>query len=173
VINLAEKALGGAFDDVPTLLVETSRAFAGIQHDAVRSGLARTIFQRPQNHAAESAALCLRINGHETDLCFARRVQMKATSRERLAVRRPHHQVDAFVLAIVALGTPRLLPGRPEDAPAKIEIAFEFGFIGRGNERGAVQRTRGRVRGIIHNGKMRPPKKSATANIPTRESGDQ
>ncbi len=173
MIDLAEKPLGRAFDDVAVLLVETLRAFAGIQHDAVRPGLAGTIFQRPQKYAAESAALRLRINRHETDLCFTRRVQMEATSCERVAVRRANHQVDALVLAIVTLGTPRLLPRRAEDAPAEIEIALEFGFIGRGNERGAGHRIRRKARGIIHNGKMRPPKKSATANIQKRESGDQ
>ena len=140
VIDPAEKAFRGAFDTVTVLLVKTLGAFASVQDEVTGAGFLSAFFQRAQNHAPESATLRPRINRHEPNLRFRRAIQMKATDGQCFTVLRAHHQMNAFVLAIIAFRSLRLLPGRPQHAPAQIEIALEFRGINGRDQRRARQR---------------------------------
>ena len=107
MIDPAEKTLRRTFDAVTVLLVKSQGAFAGVQDEVAGAGpldiLVNNVFQRAQNHAPESATLGLRIDRHETNLRFRWAIQMKATDGQCFTVLRAHHQMNAFVLAIVAL----------------------------------------------------------------------
>ncbi len=103
MIDPAEKTLRRTFDAVTVLLVKSQGAFAGVQDEVAGSGFLGAFFQRAQNHAPESATLGLWIDRHETNLRFRWAIQMKATDGQCVTIRRADHQVNAFVLAIVAL----------------------------------------------------------------------
>jgi len=87
----------------------------------------RLRFQGLKNPAAVATTAGMLINGHISDLGFARIVQVQSATGDGLAGRIEKQEVKSGSFGRIALAPARLAPGSTQDPPAQIEVKIPIG----------------------------------------------
>ena len=112
---------------VSLLFVETDCGFSRIENNMVCAFSFGTFLQLLKYNCSYAFSLQSFLNGHISDLCFLRGIEMNPSHTKGLPLF-AGHQVNALSFQLILLAPPRLVPTLPQNPPSEVVILLVFLF---------------------------------------------